>query len=294
MNRLCVACRGTRRVRERAPSRGDGGDAVKWSALSPVRRRFAAVTGAVIVAAAGVVVGLAVTGGGDSDSAVSQDVLGPIVLVPGYGGSTTGLDSLAASLRTSGRTVEVFDLPDGGTGDLRVQARALGVKVRAVLAATGDQSVDLVGYSAGGVVARVWLRDDGGVPSTRRLVMLGSPQHGTQLAALGGLVPGACPTACQQLAAGSDLLDGLNAGDETPPGLTYVSVYTTHDDVVVPPQSAELTGALNVAVQSVCAASTVDHTQLPTDPDVQRIVADELQAGPPRRLGPSDCSRVSS
>ncbi len=56
-----------------------------------------------------------------------------------------------------------------------------------------------MGYSAGGIVARVWVAD-GGADVTRRVVMLGSPNHGTSLADLAGtLAIDACPQACRQL-----------------------------------------------------------------------------------------------
>jgi triacylglycerol lipase len=127
------------------------------------------------------------------------------------------------------------------------------------------------------------------------VITLGAPHHGTTLAALAGSVlPGACPTACRQLAPGSALLAALNAGDETPAGPSFVSIWTDRDEVVVPPQSASLAGALDFTVQSVCAADSVGHGGLPTDPDVEDMVVDELAPGPPVRLTARDCGRISS
>jgi triacylglycerol esterase/lipase EstA (alpha/beta hydrolase family) len=214
--------------------------------------------------------------------AVSQADPGPVLLVPGYGGSTTGLDVLAGYLRSAGKDVTVVALPDGGQGDLNVQAQTLATSVAAVLRRTGAPSVDVVGYSAGGVVARLWVRDHGGASKARRVITLGSPHHGTDVAGLAGsLLPSACPVACQQLSPSSSLLAGLNAGDETPSGPTFVSVWTTHDDVVLPPDSASLQGAVDFTVQSVCPNDQVQHSGLPSDPVVEAIVAAELGAGPP-------------
>jgi triacylglycerol esterase/lipase EstA (alpha/beta hydrolase family) len=132
-------------------------------------------------------------------------------------------------------------------------------------------------------VTRLYVRDHGGAAVVRRVVTLGSPHHGTDLAgAAGALVPDACPTACRQLVPGSSLLRALNEGDETPPGPTYVSIWTTADSVVVPADSARLTGALDFTVQQVCPASRVTHGELPADAQVQAMVVAALGAGAPR------------
>jgi hypothetical protein len=181
----------------------------------------------------------------------------------------------------------VVHLPRGGTGDLRVQARAVEAAARGALAG-GAPSVDVVGYSAGGVVVRLWIRDDGGAKVTRRVVTLGSPHHGTDVAALAVAVVGsACPTACRQLAPGSALLVRLNAGDETPAGPLWESIWTTGDELVTPADSARLTGALDVPVQEVCPGRQVGHGQLPTDPAVQQLVLAALGTEPPHR--PTAC-----
>jgi triacylglycerol esterase/lipase EstA (alpha/beta hydrolase family) len=226
-----------------------------------------------VIAALAVGVSIAVfSGGSKSRAAAVQAVPGPVLLVPGYGGSVASLQSLATALRDAGKQVLIVSLPDNAEGDLQAQASTLAAAVKAALTSSGAASVDVVGYSAGGVVARLWAREDGGAALARRIVTLGSPQHGTELATLGSLVPGACPLACQQLATGSPLLAQLNAGDETPAGPAWVSVWTTSDDVVLPPDSARLTGALDLTVQSFCRTDTVSHTGLPADKVVQRIV----------------------
>ena len=123
------------------------------------------------------------------------------------------------------------------------------------------------------------------------MLTLGSPHHGTSLADLAGdVAPGPCPVGCQQMASNSDLLAALNRGDETPTGPTWVSIWTTQDETVTPPDSARLAGAVNLTVQSVCADAQVGHGDLPRDPLVQHMVVAELAAGPPARLGPPDCA----
>jgi triacylglycerol lipase len=125
------------------------------------------------------------------------------------------------------------------------------------------------------------------------VVTLGSPHHGTTLADLAGSVaPDQCPEACRQLTTGSALLRQLNSGDETPDGPTWVSIWTTQDETVTPPDSARLEGALDIAVQSVCADARVGHGGLPGDPLVGAMVLAELAAGDPVPLTTADCGRL--
>jgi triacylglycerol lipase len=265
------------------------------SSLSAARRRLvlALLAGG---AAAVLVLGLVVLLGAREEPARAPgaaDQAGPVLLVPGYGGSAASLADLAGSLRAAGKDVTLVALPGGGVGDLRLQARALERAARDATARTGAPSVDVVGYSAGGVVARVWVRDYGGQALARRVLTLGSPHHGTELADLGSLVAGECPAACQQLGSRSGLLASLNASPSAT-GPRFVSIWTTADDVVLPPDSSRLPGALNLPVQGVCRSSRVRHAGLPGDPVVQAMVAAELAPGPPRALGESDCARLSS
>ena len=250
------------------------------------------VVGGVLLAAVLTVVALVVVGRKGS-TPVDQSVPGPVLLVPGYGGSTVSLRPLAAALRSAGRDVTVVELPDSALGDLQVQAEALSVAAAGVLARTSASSVDVVGFSAGGIVARLWVQEDDGAASVRRMVTLGSPHHGTQLATLGALVNGACPVACQQLAPGSQVLARLN-GTALPAGPRYLSVWTTQDDVVLPPASAQLDGATNLSVQEVCPGARVRHSGLPGDKVVQALVAGSLGAGAVPAWGPADCARLSS
>jgi triacylglycerol lipase len=257
-------------------------------AMSPRRRALFAAIGA-LAAALLVVVLIAVVRGGDPPRAVpAPDRPGPVLLVPGYGGGTGSLTRLAQQIRRTGREATVVTLPGDGTGDLRTQAAALDRAVTAALDG-GAGSVDVIGYSAGGVVARLWAGDHDGAQKARRIVTLGSPHHGADLAAAGAAaVPGACPVACQQLAPGSALLSGLAAPVATPPA--WLSVWTRDDETVRPPDSARLDGAVNVPVQEICPERRVSHSELPTDPVVTRIVLAALGGAPLAGPDPSVCA----
>jgi triacylglycerol lipase len=252
--------------------------------LSPARRRLVLLV--VLAALVAVVVGVAVvvvrvTAGGPTP--VAQDEPGPVLLVSGYGGSTASLQPLRAGLEAAGRDVVVVPAVGGGTGDLTAQAEALGRAAEDARKRFDASSVDVVGYSAGGVVARLWVRDLGGDEVARRVVDVGSPQHGTTVAELPGSVGGSCPAACRQLQPDSDLLRALNARDETPEGPAFVSVWSTSDEVVVPADSARLDGALNLTVQSLCPQARTQHGGLPRDPAVQATLKSVLGVGTPRR-----------
>ena len=246
-----------------------------------------------LLAAALVVAVVVVRGRGDlAGQAADQTRPGPVLLVAGYGGSTGSLTELAERLRRSGRQVAVVPPVGDNTGDLTDQARALDAAARRQVAA-GAPSVDVVGYSAGGVVARIWVAELGGDTLARRVVTLGSPHQGTAVASLASrFAAGACPTACRQLTQDSAVLDGLAP---TPDGPRWVSVWTADDDVVVPPDSARLDGAVNVELQQVCPDARVSHGQLPTDPLSAAVVVAALDgaglAAPPEE---SACARLRS
>jgi pimeloyl-ACP methyl ester carboxylesterase len=214
-----------------------------------------------------------------------------VVLVPGYGGSTSGVDVLAGHIQRIGMATDVVRLPDGGTGDLVYQADVVNGYVNKALR-SGAGPVDVVGFSAGGVVARLWDAEfDGGV-KVRRVITLGSPLNGTRIAAAGNAAdPSACPEACQELVPGSTLLTQLRRiplGGR--PG--WLSVWTEDDQVVRPPDSARLLGAVNVPVQTVCPGLVVQHGQLPVDPLVIGIVLRALGPGSLAAPRPADCAAL--
>jgi triacylglycerol lipase len=237
---------------------------------------------------AGVLVRRSVGRSGLADPA--PDRPGTVLLVSGYGGGTGGLDSLARQLRAQGRRVRVVPPAGDNTGDLRGQAEAIDRAARAAIAG-GAPSVDVVAHSAGGVAARIWVADLGGGSLARRVVTLGSPHHGTQLAALGAGLFGGCSTACRQLVPGSDLLRGL---PEAPRGPVWVSIWTADDQTVVPPDSARLAGAVNIEVQAVCPGERVSHGGLLTDPAATGLVERAVGAGLERAPPASRCAALKN
>jgi triacylglycerol lipase len=257
------------------------------------RRRKLLAAGVAVAAVAGAIIAgvaaLAAGGGASASSSYpAQDKPGPVLLVPGYGGQTGSLDVLAARIRATGRRAIVLHLPGSGTGSLITDAGVLNTAVTRALRG-GAPSVDVVGYSAGGVVALLWAREDNGSHKARRVVTLGSPFHGTRLAAAAeGFVPGACPAACQQLVPGSPLLAQLDH-TPVPSRPRWLSLWTTDDQVVMPADSARLAGAINLPIQSVCPGHQVSHTDLPTDPVVISLVLQAIGRGPISPRSPAAC-----
>lgn len=264
---------------------------VRLAGLSPRRRVFFAGVSAVVTVAV-LLAGL--QAGGVFTTPVARTVPSApdtVLLVPGYGGAKGALDVLAVRIRSTGMIARVVTLPGQGTGDLTAQATVLNNDVNHVLHAGAGQ-VDVIGYSAGGVVTRLWDATDGGAQKARRIITLGSPLNGTRIAAAGNAAdPSACPVACQELVPGSTLLTKLR---HTPLGRKpgWLSLWSVDDQVVRPPSSARLAGAVNVPLQSVCPGLLIQHGQLPVSPLVIGIVLQALGPGPLTAPTRAECSTL--
>jgi triacylglycerol lipase len=259
-----------------------------WTGFSPRRRVLLGAVGLLVVVA-GVVAGLLAARGQPEPVAGRP---GAVLLVPGYGGSTTSLDQLAARIRSTGRTAIVVPLAGDGTGDLRVQARVLDGYVNHAIGA-GSGPVTVIGYSAGGVVAWLWDAEYGGRGRAGKIITLGSPLHGARVAAVGAAYdPGECPVACQQLAPGSALLTQLQQSASARP--PWLSLWSTGDQTVRPPDSAQLPGAVNVPLQSVCQGADIQHSQLPTAPLVVGLVLRALAGRGVSAPAPGSCASLQA
>ena len=108
-------------------------------------------------------------------------------------------------------------------------AERLAAAIEAAFGPT--QTIDLLGFSMGGVVGRAWIQLLGGHRRTRRFFSVASPQQGTPLAQpcpawlLGGIA---------ELKVGSPLLRQLNGSLEALQAVDCHSFYTSTDQVVVP------------------------------------------------------------
>ncbi|MCX4637939.1 alpha/beta fold hydrolase [Streptomyces sp. P9-2B-2] len=205
----------------------------------------------------------------------------PVVLVHGtLGNSIDNWLGLAPYLVARGYCVFSLDygqLPGvpffHGLGPVDASAQQLAAYVDRVLTATGTEKVDLVGHSQGGMMSRVYLKFHGGADKVNTLVGLAPDNHGTDLNGLTRLLdhfPGAkdyidklTPGLADQIA-GSDILNRLNEGGDTLPGVHYTVIATKYDEVVTPYRSAFLNGpdVRNVVVQDLCGLDLSEHVAI--------------------------------
>jgi len=93
---------------------------------------------------------------------------------------------------------------------------------------TRKNKVIIISHSMGGLVSRTYIKYYGGTSYVDKLVMIGTPNHGTY-----GLVSFGCGTflagrnptpECQDMKAGSEFLINLNSNDETPGDVKYLTI----------------------------------------------------------------------
>lgn len=150
---------------------------------------------------------------------------------------------------------------------MRSQAGAgIRRRIEEVLAETGAEQVDLVTHSMGGLNTRWYVKFLDGGPRVDDWVSLGGPNHGTTTAFACSLLP-----SCREMQPGSDFLQRLNAGDETPGAVSHGTFWSPCDEIIIPQTSVLLDGATNART------GCVGHIQLTQHADVYEGVRDFVE-----------------
>ena len=102
----------------------------------------------------------------------------PVLLVHGYGGTRASMSVLERSLARDRYVTRSISLPEYGAGDLERDAVLVVDAARELCVSTGAGSVDVIGHSRGGIVARTaqQLHDRDGVIG--RVVTIASANQG--------------------------------------------------------------------------------------------------------------------
>ena len=130
----------------------------------------------------------------------------PLVLVHGLWDTPRLFRRLIQTLDEPDRPLLAPHLPHRmGAVPLRRLAEDLDTHIQARFG--NGTTIDLFGFSMGGVVSRIWLQECDGARRTRRFFSVGSPQHGTLAAQL---IPRALVAGAADMKVGSALLRDLN------------------------------------------------------------------------------------
>jgi pimeloyl-ACP methyl ester carboxylesterase len=201
----------------------------------------------------------------------------PVLLLHGYGCNSGYWSHLVPRLdaaRISHATVDLEPL----TGDIDDYAPRVQQAVEALRAQTGRDRVVVVAHSMGGLVARAWMRRYG-TEQVARVITLGTPHHGTCLAAFGiGINAGQMRRAFRDEPPECAWLRELARGEDARARALLTSLYSHHDNIISPQTSSELPGARNLAFGGV------GHVALGRNPRVLDVVMAEIAAAAEERV----------
>lgn len=172
----------------------------------------------------------------------------------------------------------------GGLRTLQSSARELKRYVNKVLRKTGAEKVDIVGHSEGSLMPDWYVRFLGGAKVVDDYVGMTTLWEGTNLAGLAtlnelgaglGLDPAFAATvdefctSCRQFLQGSKFFKRLHAKGVNSRRVTYTSIVTKNDELVMPYTSGLMAPApnvTNVVLQDYCPLDQAEHLSVFADP----------------------------
>ncbi|WP_328789109.1 esterase/lipase family protein [Streptomyces sp. NBC_00273] len=192
----------------------------------------------------------------------------PVLLLHGFTDNRSVFVLLRRALGAGGRHVEAYNYSPF-TLDLRVTARHLARRVEELCERTGQERVDLVGHSLGGLVGRYYVQRLGGDTRVRTLVTLGTPHAGTRVAPFMDAHP-----LIRQIRPDSEVLTELAA---PAPGCTTrcVAFWSEFDAIMTPVATARIEHP-DLCVENV-QVTGIGHLALAVHPAVIAAVRRTLE-----------------
>lgn len=227
--------------------------------------------------------GISPPGANDFDCEPSDQHPHPVVLVHGtFADMTISWNLISPRLVAAGYCVFALDYGNRATERIQDSAEELRAFVKRVRNDTDSRKVQLVGHSQGGMMPRWYIKFLNGDRRVEDLVGLSPSNHGTTNP-LAGPSGGLGCVACRQQIRGSQFLEKLNEGDETPGNVDYTQVQTRFDKVVTPFESAFLRGdrKRNVLLQDRCPGDRSEHLSIIYDRNALQWIKNALgRSGP--------------
>lgn len=174
----------------------------------------------------------------------------PVILLHGLFYNRASWFVMKQRLERCGFVVVTVNLPPWH--DLETLARRLAETVEDTAIAFDVDRVDLVGHSMGGILARYFVQMKGGDQRVGRCVLLATPNAGSKLA------PFALSPLGRLVMPGSEFIQELNAAP-WPKGVGCTAIYSRHDNIVLPCESATLAAAENIELEWLGHASLLIH-----------------------------------
>ena len=188
----------------------------------------------------------------------------PVLLVHGIIDDSRSMTWISRHLTATGRDVHALDLKPRTARD---GLQPLAEQVAAFVAKTfpAGQKFDLVAFSMGGIVSRIYLQRLGGLDRVRRFVTISSPHRGTMLASF------ARGKGAREMRPRSPLLLDLASDAERLRSVGFTSIYTPLDLVIFPASSSQVPQAKTIRVWSVL------HPLMIVQPSALRAIAAALE-----------------
>ena len=178
--------------------------------------------------------------GATSRDATPHGGLPPVIFVHGVGARPSFFKPMRHHLeRRRGLKTHALSMT---ARDVEASAAELLTFVQS-MRAKGVDRVNVVGHSMGGLIARWMVQEMEGTALVDTLVTLATPHHGTRAAYLSPIAR------IRALRPGSPLLRQLNSTDPRELSTRLVSVFGDVDVMVVPSNSARLSGGENIQLQ---------------------------------------------
>lgn len=195
----------------------------------------------------------------------------PVLLIHGYGCNSGYWRSMRRHLIQSRISFKAIDL-EPLLGGIDGYALSIDNALESLCKESGKEQIIILAHSMGGLAARAYLRRYNH-RRIAKIITIGTPHYGTVLANFGIGINSLEMRWNDDVSHGqpSDWLRSLASSEDAVKRALITSIYSLHDNIVAPQQSAHLAGAKNIAL------SAIGHLALGLHPTVQALALEEIR-----------------